>query len=305
MMESLLPHSRRLNVVVNECLDATDYFSRFNNGENRLKLHYECTCSGDLGFKFTLQCELNDYCFLGGGDGTKEQCISRKNTFDFVVNSDTRVIADLTRNTQLTTYHSGFSFDGSFLTVGNNACVVELNFTYNVPTEEAIDTCDNRCHEFFIQNSNRTQDEIEYICPTVTYDNVACKSFRMVSCLSVNDTDEIRYFTMPDCSNVDPCLGTSCQPYPRIDTSPEAFLFRYPECKTSRINNPTASPTMTSLSPVGDNSNVTSSLSPTVSPPKSTSIIPMDSAGFSFGSQNRGIIASCFLSIIVAGTSIY
>ena len=64
---------RRLQtVVVNECLDATDYFSwnSTNDGQNMLRLHYDCSCLGDFGSAFTMYCSLENHCFGGDDENT-------------------------------------------------------------------------------------------------------------------------------------------------------------------------------------------------------------------------------------------
>ncbi|CAJ1962256.1 unnamed protein product [Cylindrotheca closterium] len=288
---------RRLNVVVvNECLDATDYFAwdSTNAGENLLRLYYECTCSGDFGSEFSMICVLDNHCFVGGNGGggdedvistaqntnltfpTTEQCVTRSFTYDFTVDTFTGAISDISRFGSSDVFESGFGFTGNFTNVNYNPCRIALQLEYDYTIQDAIATCNNRttCEAFFNENTTRTPLEIDYICPTVLYNDVECQAFNLLACADFDETTQTRYVAMPDCSNVNPCLTTSCQAYPRIDTAPERFLFRYPECEKNEDaddddNEPTNSTTTSpSLAPTimvtpGDNDSISPTLEPT------------------------------------------
>lgn len=242
--------SRRLNI--NECLDATDYFDwdTTNAGENLLRLYYNCSCSGDFGSAFSMHCVLENHCFGGGdhinrgndGDDSNvslaqdtnitEQCVTRSFTYDFLVDTETRELLDIPRFVASDVFESGFGFSGNFTGVNYNPCRIRLQQEYGYGREDALSICNNRttCEAFFKDNPTLRADEIDYICPIVMVDGVECNAFNLVECADFDNETQTRYIAMPDCSNVDPCLTSSCQAYPRVDTSPERFLFRYPKC---------------------------------------------------------------------------
>lgn len=257
------PHRQLQSIVVTECLDATDYFNwdSTNAGENLLRLHYECTCSGDFGSAFSMVCVLDNHCFDNSAEEDVvsiaqnnnstvppvqiqpivEQCVSRSFSYDFVVDTTTGELFYIARFVSTDVFESGFGFEGNFTAVNYNPCRIELQLEHDYEMEDAIATCNNRttCEAFFNANTTLTSTQIDYICPKVLYNGVECQEFNLLACEVYDTETQTRFVAMPDCSNVNPCLTSSCQAFPRIDTKPERFLFRYPECDDSDNNDPT------------------------------------------------------------------
>lgn len=239
--ELLRPH-RRLSEPVNECLDGSDWlnWASVSNGVNLLRKYFDCTCTGDLSSFFSMRCELKNYCFfenevydavVDDRRGVLEKCVTRIGTYDFRVDPDTRKIYELARLAESDEFISGFNVTGTIENVNWMPCGNSLVDRYNLSPREAYGTCNDRerC-ESFLSDKDFTPEQIEYTCPIVKFNGVECKAFNLVACAESDPLFGIRYTSMPDCSNVLPCMTSSCQAYQRVNEAPERGLFRYPEC---------------------------------------------------------------------------
>ncbi|CAJ1932378.1 unnamed protein product [Cylindrotheca closterium] len=228
--------NRRLNVKVDVCLDATKYFG-WSDGNNFLRQNYECACSGDLSKDFTMKCEMRNYCFEDD-DGINEKCISRTNIYDFHVDPDTGFIKELRGITTMDSYESGYDFSGNFTSVSSSACIQEVRSSFpEYVMGQVMEVCNEHC-EAFLRKNNYSQERIVELCPVTILDGVQCNSHGRVSCRKMygrrnqNETgaDAMIYLSTPDCSNVYPCLKSSCQAYPQVDIAPQRRLLQYPKC---------------------------------------------------------------------------
>jgi len=229
--------NRRLGVKVNVCLDATKYFG-WSDGDNFLKLYHECECSGDLNKDFTMSCVMRNYCFSENEDGINEMCISRKNVYDFHVDPDTGFLKGLRSVVTTDLYESGFPFSGNFTSVSSSGCIQEVRSSFpDYGMGQVMEVCNENC-EAFLRKNQYSQERITELCPVTYLDGVQCNSHGRVSCRKmfgrrkVNQTitNSMIYLSTPDCSNVYPCLTSSCQAYPQVDIAPQRRLLNYPKC---------------------------------------------------------------------------
>lgn len=256
--EELYRPGRRLSEPVVECLDGSDWlnWASVSNGVNLIRKYFDCECTGDLGSFFSMRCELKNYCFfdnkvsdaVNDRRGVLEKCVTRIGTYDFRVDPATRVIYDLARLAESDEFISGFNVTGTIENVNWFPCSNTLVDLYSLNPAEAFDTCNDRerC-ESFLSSRGYTSEQIEYTCPVVKFDGEECKAFNLAQCADFDPVLGVRYTSMPDCSNVLPCMTSSCQPYVRVSEEPERGLFRYPECHSSDIvvvENPTRAPTV-------------------------------------------------------------
>mmetsp|Transcript_28776 Transcript_28776/g.69611 ORF Transcript_28776/g.69611 Transcript_28776/m.69611 type:complete len:364 (+) Transcript_28776:38-1129(+) len=273
--ELFRPH-RRLNQPVNECLDGSDWLNwgSVSNGVNLIRKYFECECKGDLASFFSMECSLTNFCFFDneGSDtdavvdrrGLLEKCVTRVGTYDFRVDPDTRIISELSRLAEADEFISGFNVTGTIENVNWIPCSNDLVNLYSLTRREAYDTCSDRARcESFLSSKDYTAKQIEYICPVVKFNGVECQALNLAACADFDPLFGIRYTSMPDCSNVVPCLKSSCQPYKRVNEAPERGLFRYPECdgtesflveapSTTPSSTPTEMPSAPSMAPVAN-----------------------------------------------------
>eukprot|EP00957_Ditylum_brightwellii_P180295 13734425-Ditylum_brightwellii.AAC.1 len=76
---------RHLQIEVNECSDATNFFiSQNTNGVNVLDTYFDCKCSGDLKSYFAMVCSLENHCSIDDESGL-EVCVNIERTYEFSV----------------------------------------------------------------------------------------------------------------------------------------------------------------------------------------------------------------------------
>eukprot|EP00980_Cylindrotheca_fusiformis_P010943 scaffold2499_cov125-Cylindrotheca_fusiformis.AAC.34 len=238
-------YSRRLQQVqINKCIDATEWFpwDEENNGENYLRLYHECGCSGDFRSSFNLLCVINNFCFVADDNDT-EQCMTRTESFDFSVDPDSGYITTMNRHERVDSFLTNFPVTGNFTIVHPGPCANALS-NYSLP--DAVATCTNATAcPLALATEDYTAEEIEYLCPFVSFNGMKCQAFNQYDCQ--NATNETIYSLMPDCSNVNPCLTPSCQAYPVIEQNPSQRLYRYPQCSDDGgADDPTSSPSVSS-----------------------------------------------------------
>ncbi|CAJ1962270.1 unnamed protein product [Cylindrotheca closterium] len=288
--ELFRPH-RRLNEPVNECLDGSDWLNwgSVSNGINLIRKYFECECTGDLASFFSMKCSLTNLCFFENEDsdvlsdrrGVLEKCVTRIGTYDFRVDPDTRIIYELSRLAESDEYISGFNVTGTMENVNWIPCSNSLVSVYNMSRQEAYGTCSDRerCQSF-LSSKDYTAEQIEYICPVAKFNGVECQGLNLAACADFDPIFGIRYTSMPDCSNVIPCMTSSCQPYKRINAAPQRGLFRYPECDGTDsfvIEAPSMAPSSTpailvppTMAPVANDISDISSLPPATLPSETT-----------------------------------
>ncbi|KAL3931438.1 MAG: hypothetical protein SGBAC_011310 [Bacillariaceae sp.] len=264
--EELFRPPRRLNQPVNECLDGSDWLNwdSVSNGVNLLRKYFECECTGDLASFFSMKCSMTNHCFFEPTEdsdividrrGLLEKCVTRVGTYDFRVDPDTGIINELTRLAESDEFISGFNVTGTIENVNWIPCSNILVNMYSMNRRDAYETCSERerC-ESFLSSENYASEQIEYICPVAKFNGLECQALNLAACADFDPLFGILYTKMPDCSNVIPCLTSSCQPYKRVNAAPQRNLFRYPECDATDsfvVDFPSVSPssTPTTLAP--------------------------------------------------------
>lgn len=231
--EEAIQNRRRLDMKVNVCVDAINYFG-WDDGDNFLRLYHNCECSGDLKKDFLMKCEMKNHCFKDE-DGIDEQCISRTNIYNFHVDSDSGSLKELRGVTTMDTYESGFLFGGNFTSISATGCINDVrNHFPDLGMGQIIEVCNENC-EAFLSKNQYAQERIRELCPATFVDGVKCNSAGRVSCRKQKQDDPNIYLSTPDCSNVYPCLTSSCQGYPQVDTTPQRHLYNYPKCNMGVI----------------------------------------------------------------------
>ena len=229
---------RALNVKVDVCLDATNYFG-WSDGDNFLRLYHECECFGDLSKDFRMECTMKSFCF-SEDDGLSQKCITRKSIYDFHVDPESGYLQDIRSIISTDIYESGFPFSGNFTSVSSTGCIQEVRSSFpQFSIGQIIEVCNEHCPAF-LEKNQYSQEQIQELCPVTFLDGKQCNSHGRDSCRkthagrheTVDSTlNPLMYLSTPDCSNVYPCLTSSCQAYPQVDTAPQRRLFSYPKCK--------------------------------------------------------------------------
>jgi hypothetical protein len=247
-----ISNRRRLDddVKMNECLDATKFFStRFTNGTNVYKTHFDCQCSGDITSSFfILSCSLEDYCFMADDDIT-EQCFNRDDSFAFLVNPATATIISTRYEKYCLEYTKNGPVTGPLCRQGSSSCFYLMKDTHGYTTKESIDICtDSTMCQLELPQLGYTKQEVDDLCPYTTLNGVQCSSTGITAC-GENDPDRIKFHTtMPDCSNVESCATSSCQTFDLVNSEPNRLYIKYPGCILDKPLPPSA-PTSAGSSP--------------------------------------------------------
>jgi len=220
-----------------KCYNATDFIpTRFTDGVNFLRDYYECSCTGDFDSLFTLSCALENYCLEKNGT---EQCITRKETFEFVVDSVSGEIEKMKKNYACVEYLSGSGpYSGPLCWVSSNPCAISLKNDHGYAMTEASNICtDSSVCRSTLESLGYLAEEIENVCPFTTLNGKRCttdvnkKGICKDGFFEGTGRDAIHEIRMPDCSNVEPCATASCQQFKLWKESPkDGFIMRFPEC---------------------------------------------------------------------------
>ena len=267
-----LRHLQVYGTPVAECLDATHFFgTRRTNGTNLLQEFYDCTCTGDFTKDFTLTCRLENYCFTpwqeenaspattaddttttttGNTDAADADtiCVNWRTMVDFEV-QDGR-ISTVTRDEYCIEYLSNGPISGrggpvgaEFCWTGGAACGLQLRDIHGFSSEESNVICQNEtmCPEV-LPTLNYTAAQVQNLCMYRTLGGVKCRSQpNSLSNCTRRTTDGILYLSTYDCSDVEPCLQSSCLQRPFIYTKPGQNMPYYYNCPTTTA--PSANPT--------------------------------------------------------------
>lgn len=267
---------RRLEVEINECLDATEWFStRSTGGVNILRTYYNCECTGDLSSYFQIACSLQDYCStddvnsLHNDDGSStEICLNHNVTYDFSVNTidGTSTIGQIQRGTTCVEYLQNGPLSGPLCFVNRNVCATLMKDEHSYSTESSVAICNSRLFcEYTLPTLGYTDEDVKGLCPTMTLNGMDCNPGGFQQCGDV--TSEVYYSSTPDCSNVEPCAKEYCMTKNRVEPTPRRTFLVFPECLDRlRSEDPSATPSYAPSYNPSNGHSVIPSIVPTLKP---------------------------------------